>query len=111
MPVTQSLWLARDLHNSVPVTPLPSFVNHYTVTTAETVTVPAATSWVAVTADADIWIAAGTAVVPSGDVTDGTGSFLLKAGVARCFSVAPAQTFSVISASGTAHVGVECYAK
>lgn len=93
--------------DAAPVTPFPLYVNHRTVTAAEDETVPSGYRSVIITADADIWLADGTAVVPSSDVVNGSGSFPLKAGVARKFWVTPGQTLSVISASGTAHVGFE----
>lgn len=93
-------------------TPFPDHVNHRTITTAEEETVPALTPpvrRVVITSDVDAWLSDGTAQVPSGDVTDGTGSFFLKAGVARGFSVSEGQTLSAISASGTAHISFEYY--
>jgi hypothetical protein len=93
-------------------TPFPDYVNHRTITTAETETVPTlspAVRRVVITADADVWLSDGTAVIPSSDVIDGTGSFLLKAGVARGFDIEQGWTLSVISASGTAHVAFEYF--
>ncbi len=98
----------RRQHHSAPFTPFPNGnVVHRTVTTAAAETVPAGCGAVIITADAAIWISGGTAVVPSSDVTDGTGSVFLGAGVARGFYVSPGQALSVISASGTAHVSFE----
>lgn len=94
---------------AIPLLPFPVYVNHRAVTTAETETVPAGATRVFITTDADAWLSDGTAAVPAGDVTNGTGSFLLKAGVCRGFFVTPAQTLSVISASGTAHISFEYY--
>lgn len=114
MAVTQSLSTApRDLRNAVPVVPFPFYVNHRTVTTVEDETVPAGANVVFITPDADVWMANGTgaAVVPSSDVTDGTGSFLLKAGVCRGFFVVGGQKLAVASASGTAHVSFEYHLK
>ena len=91
-------------------TPFPSYVNHRSITTAEAETVPAGMSMVIISSTSDIWLSDGTAAVPTGDVVDGTGSFPLKAGVARGFDVTPAQTISVIPASGTALVAFEYFA-
>jgi hypothetical protein len=91
-------------------TPFPAFVNHYPVTTAKTVTVPAGYTGVVIESDADIWLSDGTAAIPAGDVTNGTGSFPLKGGASRGFDVSPGQTISVISASGTANVAFEYFA-
>lgn len=110
MAVTQPLVVERRQGVvAIPLLPFPTYVHHRTVTTAETETVPAGATRVFVTADADAWLSDGTAAVPAGDVTDGTGSFLLKAGVCRGFFVTPGQTISAISASGTAHISFEYY--
>lgn len=113
MAVAQSLTsgMTKEFWGSVPVTPFPVYVNHRTVTAAETETVPDGASWMVITSDADLWASDGTAAVPSSDVTDGTGSFFVKAGVARAFAVVATQTLSVISASGTAHVSFEYFKK
>lgn len=95
----------------LPITGFPVYVNHHAATVAETETVPAGAYRVIITPDADAWFSDGTAVVPAGDVVDGTGSFLIAAGVARAFYVKPGQTISVISASGTANVSFEYFAK
>lgn len=112
MAVAQSLTsgMTKEFWGSVPVTPFPAYVNHRTVTAAETETVPDGASWVVITSDADLWASdSATAVVPSSDVTDGTGSLFLKAGVSRAFAVVAGQTLSVISASGTAHCSFEYF--
>lgn len=95
--------------SSLPSTTVPGYRNHYVVTAAKTITVPAGAFRMVLCPDANIWWAAdGTAaVVPAGDVTDGTGSAFWGAGQTRIFEVSPADTLSVISASGTANVGVE----
>lgn len=93
-------------------TPFPAYVNHHTVTTVEDETVPAApVTGVIITPTADIWLAlgTGTAVVPSSDVVDGTGSFHIGAHVARGFNVTAGQKLSVVSASGTALVSFEYF--
>lgn len=97
---------------SLPVLPFPLYINHRTVTVAEDETVPALASYVVIDSDADVWIANGTgaAVIPSGDVIDGSGSALFKAGViSPPFRVQPAQVLSIVSASGTAHVSFWYY--
>jgi hypothetical protein len=85
-------------------TPFPSNVNDYTFSAAKSITVPAATSAVIISSDVDIWLSAGTAAVPSGDVIDGTGSFFFAKGTVREFDVVPGQVFTAIPATGTAHV-------
>lgn len=111
MAVTQNL-IYKSLRTAViPTTPFPIHVNHRAVTAAETETVPANAYRVVINSDAAIWMSDGTAVVPAGDVTDGTGSFLLGAFQPRCFEVVPDQTLSVISASGTANVSFEYFGK
>lgn len=99
---------------ALPFIPFPAYVNHRKVDnpTAEDETVPANMAAVVIVSDADVWCANGTgaAVVPSGDVTDGTGSFLVKAGViSPPFGVGAGQKISVTSASGTAHVAFLYY--
>lgn len=97
---------------SIPFLPFPAYVNHRTITTAEDETVPADMAAVVIDPDADVWVANGTgaAVVPSTDVTNGTGSFLVKAGVITpAFGVSAGQKISVVSASGTAHVAFLYY--
>lgn len=103
MAVTQPLafTMPKDLKGTVPIIPLPQYVNHRSVTTAEAETVPALAQYVIFSGNADAWISDGTAVVPASDVTDGTGSFFVKAGAIIGFAVTPGQTISVISASGT----------
>lgn len=100
---------------SIPFLPFPAYVNHRKVDnpTAEDETVPAGMAAVVIDPDADVWVANGTgaAVVPSGDVVDGTGSFLVRAGVITpAFGVSAGQKISVTSASGTAHVAFLYYA-
>lgn len=90
-------------------TPFPLRVNHYAVTTAKDITIPAGITAVILNSDADIWLADGTAVVPSGDVTTGLASFFLAKGIPRGFDVTPGQTISVVAVSGTAHVSAELF--
>lgn len=110
MAVTQALIFTKNLRTqTVPRIPFPVHVNHRAVTTAETETVPAGAYSVVIMVDAIAWFSDGTAAVPAGDVTNGTGSFPISPGQALCFDVAPAQTLSVISASGTANVAFLYY--
>jgi len=96
---------------ALPITSLSFYVNHRTISTAETETVPAGAGRVVITPDGDAWVNPnGTAVVPSGDVTDGTGSIFVKAGIARAFYVAAGNALSTIAASGTIHVSYEYFA-
>lgn len=113
MAVTQPLLInVAGLRGGLPALPFPLHVNDHTLTTAEDETVPALAQFVVINPDADVWIASGTgaAVVPSGDVVDGTGSILIKAGViSPVFLVQPGQVLSVVSATGTAHVAFWYY--
>jgi hypothetical protein len=58
----------------------PGYVNTYLLTAdlAKAITPPAGTEYAVFSSTADIWavIGSGTAAVPSGDTTDGTGSEL-----------------------------------
>lgn len=112
MAVTQALVFTKNVRTqTVPRIPFPTHVNHRAVTVAETETVPAGGYSVVIKTDATCWLSGGTAVVPAGDVADGTGSFPLAPGEAICFDVVPAQTISVISASGTANVAFLYYGR
>jgi hypothetical protein len=91
----------------VPLTPFPSHVNHRTAAAAETETAPTWAGSVIITPDADAWFSDGTAAVPTGDVDDGTGSFLISAKATRAFYITPGQTFSFVPATGTVHVSFE----
>lgn len=96
---------------ALPITALSFYVNNRTISSAETETVPTGAGRVVITSDGDAWMNPnGTAAVPSGDVTDGTGSICLKAGVARVFYVAAGNSLSIIAASGTVHVSYEYFA-
>jgi len=56
--------------------------------TAESETVPTGRSVAVVTPTADLWITrSGTAVVPSADVSDGSGDILIPAGQSRALDV------------------------
>lgn len=97
---------------SLPVIPFPFWINNRTVTVAKDETVPAGAKYAVIVADADVWVANGTgaAVVPSGDVVDGSGSTFFKSGViSPPFRVQPAQILSIVSATGTAHVSLWYY--
>jgi len=87
--------------------PLASYVDNLTLaaSTAETVTVPAGAQAVNIRSDVDLWVrTGGTATVPSGDTTDGTG-MALNPGFRLVY---PTQTFSII-AGATCHVSLEWY--
>lgn len=102
------------VNSSLPVLPFPLSINNRTMTTAVDETVPAGIYFVVIDPDADVWIANGTgaAAVPSGQVTNGTGSAFFKGGViSPPFAVNPGQILSIVSASGTAHVSLWYYAK
>lgn len=100
------------LAGALPVLPFPLFVNHVVVTAVKDVTVPANAKYVIISPDADCWISGGhgSAVVPSGDITDGTGSAFFQAGVmSPPFRVQPAQIFSIVAATGTSNVSLWYY--
>lgn len=72
------------------------YVNNYLLTAGanKAVTVPTDAHYAIFSANADIWVKiGGTATVPSGDTTDGTGSELNP----RARKVDPGQTIGVIS--------------
>jgi len=97
---------------ALPVLPFPLYINNRTMAAAEDETVPAGAKYVVIDSDADVWIASGpgAAVVPSGDVSDGTGSAFFKGGViSPPFRVQEAQKLSTVPATGTAHVAYWYY--
>lgn len=109
MAVTQSLRnVAVDFAGALPVTPLASYVDNRVLAGAnEDVTVPTRAAYVIVTATANVFVKrGGTAADPAADVSDGTGSILVYAGVARCFAVQGATTIGLI---GTADVSLEWF--
>lgn len=103
--------LSADLRAVVPITPMPTYVNHKVLGAgAETETVPAGASVVVIATTADLWVTiGGTAATPVADVTDGTGVFLLAAGSTRSFAVGPAAAISVIAQAGAGIVSFEYY--
>jgi len=110
MAVTQALRFLRQRSQAVlPKIPFPAYVNHRAVTVAETETVPANAYVVVIKTDAVAWFSRGTAAVPAGDVTDGTGSFPISPGEAILFDVKPGTEIRVIAASGTANVSFWYY--
>ena len=78
--------------------------------TNEEVTKPAGAAVVVITCDADIWVDfnSATAVEPAADVTDGTGSVLLPAGIPHARIISELTSFGVISA-GTPLISLEWY--
>lgn len=109
MPVTQSLRKVQaDFRGSLPVTPLASFVDNRVLAGAnEDHTVPTGAAYVIITATANIFVKnGGTAADPAADVTNGSGSILVFAGVARCFELHGATTIGLI---GTADVSLEWF--
>lgn len=98
----------------VPVTGISDYVTArvFGAATAETETMPASTAYkyVAVSATADMYLRrGGTAAQPAADVTDGTGSFLLRAGAVRIFGVTPGLELSVIAPGGSGIVTFEYF--
>lgn len=89
------------------VLPIPEYVNHNSVTTAENLTIPSGAGMMVISSNVAAYMnATTTAVVPASDVVDGTGSFLLAPGAVYRFLLTKndgtVPTISVISASGTA---------
>lgn len=94
---------------SAPPPPIGTYVSNRTLAAgvAETVTVPAGATSVIVSGDATMWARiGGTAAVPTGDVTDGTGSVCLQTWAYRACT--PGGTISVV-AGATAHVSFEWF--
>ena len=88
--------------------PFPSQVDHIVLSgSAKTVTKPTGVSWLWIATSATCYFrTGGTAVSPSGDVVDGTGSFPINAGNGLLLNVKTVATFSII---GTANVGLAWY--
>lgn len=83
-----------------PVPVSAGYVDHrfFAAATAESHTSPTGANWVIATPTVDAYVnTGGTAVVPSADVTDGTGSTLCPAGVKTVFCVGADTTISVIA--------------
>ena len=78
---------------------------------AEGHTIPSGATTVFITATAALWInLAGTAAVPSADVTDGSSATLIPAGVVKKLLTAGATTLSMITDdSSGAKVSLEFY--
>lgn len=88
---------------------LPQWVDNLSLAaaTAETYTVPATVAYLMVSAGASVYARiGGTAVVPSADLTDGTGSFGL--GTESVISVTAGQQISIICATAT-QVQLGCF--
>lgn len=88
------------------VLPIPEYVNHNSITTAENLTIPSGAGVLVLVVNAAAYInTTGTAVVPSSDVTDGSGSFLIAPNTPYRFLLAKADgtvpTISIIAATGT----------
>lgn len=79
---------------------------------AEVYTVPAGISFlVLTTSGSDIWVKpGGAAAIPAADVSDGTASILIPAGVSRIVDVGHVATVGLIAALPCA-VSIECYQK
>lgn len=106
MPVTQSV--PSEVFGSAPV--FPRWVDQVVLGTAaaENYTVPAGGVYGLLTCDAPIYARAGAAAsVPVADITDGTGSFLISAGVQLRLEAGVA--YSLIRASGAAIVTIGVY--
>ena len=68
------------------------------VTTNESHDVPAHVSWALITPSTDIYAKNNAAAtIPSGDVTDGSGSIYIPAGASRLIRVKPGGTLQMIS--------------
>ena len=97
---------------------LPTYIDNRVLAadTAESIARPSGYNAALITADVDCWIRrSGTAAAPSADVTDGTGSALVSAGVGRLvdFGTAtlgsPSSSISIIAAEA-ANVSIEWFA-
>ena len=76
--------------------------------TAESYTVPAGAGYALITCTAPVWACiSGTAVIPTTEVTDGTASFYLSAGIQ--VRLDSGQTLSLIRASAAATVSIGVY--
>jgi hypothetical protein len=66
-------------HATTLVPPAGRFITNHSLTasTAKTITVPAGANWVNFSPSANLWVnfSGGTAVIPSADVTDGSGTY------------------------------------
>lgn len=113
MPQSLSASMPRDYRGAVPVLPLADYVNNRVVTTSnEKETVPAGYSVVVLTTDADVWMNPGGSAVaeaPLTEVSDGTGSILIKGGATRAFFVSPGMEIGFITGSGTANLSLEYF--
>ena len=96
---------------ALPVTGLATYVNSHdaSLPTVETVPESPNSAWrVVISTDATTWFrVGGTAAFPSGHIVDGTGSFMIGAGVSRIFDCAPGDEISII---GPANVSFEYFA-
>lgn len=76
---------------------------------AQSYTVPTGAVYALIVADADIYIrVAATASVPTADVVDGTGSFLLKAGI-QCRVESGVAISMIRSGGSTVIISIGCY--
>lgn len=90
------------------------YINNFSLAaeTAETMAIPNAARFMIVSSNEDIWLCfSGTAQIPTGDITDGSGSMLISAGSSgrRMFFVENSSGVSVISAV-SAQVSFEFFA-
>jgi hypothetical protein len=88
------------------VEPIPTYVDSLLLAgaSAETVTVPAGAGYVIITGNvvaSDLHIRrGGTAAAPTGDVADGTSSFVIPVSTPMRFQVDAGTTFSILSTPG-----------
>ena len=75
---------------------------------AESYTVPAGAGYALIVCTAPVWACiSGTAVIPADNITDGTASFYLSAGIQ--VKLDSGQTLSMIRASAAATVSIGVY--
>lgn len=107
MPVTQSVpdkVYGSSIH-------LPRWVDNIELddASAQSYTVPTEAVYALIVADADIYVRVGaTASVPSADTVDGTGSFLLKAGI-QCRVEGGVAISMIRSGSSTVIISIGAY--
>lgn len=98
MPVTQHV--PSEVYGSSPA--FPRWIDNIELddASANSYTVPAGAAWVIWTSDGAVWArVSGTAAVPTADVTDGTGSMYVAAGLQ--IRLEAGSTLSVIRAGSS----------
>lgn len=96
-----------DLYSGTP--PFPEYVDAMVLgaDTAETYTVPAGADWAIITnvSTGTLWAnRTGTAVIPTTEIADGTGSFAIPPNSSYQCQIPPGKTISFIRTAGTAAI-------